>query len=109
MARRYDKEFKEQVLREVEEIGSVPPVAKRHGISDKTIYVWIKKAKHGDWQETPDSAMLTKSYVPSPQEYKALESENDKLKQILGDKDLEIAILRDLLKKTNPALVKKLK
>lgn len=30
--------------------------------------------------------------------------ENDKLKKILGEKDLEIAILRDLLKKANPQL-----
>ncbi|MFX4300798.1 hypothetical protein ACOJUR_00700 [Alicyclobacillus tolerans] len=30
---------------------------------------------------------------------KELETENDKLNKILGDKDLEIAILRDLLKK----------
>ncbi|SHL10346.1 hypothetical protein [Alicyclobacillus tolerans] len=30
---------------------------------------------------------------------KELETENDKLKRILGDKDLEIALLRDMLKK----------
>ena len=30
--------------------------------------------------------------------------ENDKLKKVLGEKDLEIAILRDLLKKANPQL-----
>ena len=30
--------------------------------------------------------------------------ENEKLKKIIGEKDLEIAILKDLLKKTNPHL-----
>ena len=47
--------------------------------------------------------------MPSSKEFKELETENDKLKNILGEKDLEIAILRDLLKKTNPASPKKLK
>ncbi|BAF58900.1 hypothetical protein PTH_0719 [Pelotomaculum thermopropionicum SI] len=31
-------------------------------------------------------------------------SENEKLKKLLGEKELEIEILRDLLKKTNPHL-----
>jgi len=31
-----------------------------------------------------------------------LEKENNQLKKILGEKDLEIAILRDLIKKKNP-------
>ena len=42
--------------------------------------------------------------VPSAKEFREIEVENNKLKNILGEKDLEIAILRDLLKKTNPAL-----
>ncbi|MBG9564392.1 transposase, partial [Brevibacillus agri] len=35
--------------------------------------------------------------------FRELETENDKLKKLLGEKDLEIAILRDLVKKVNPA------
>ncbi|MCI1650916.1 hypothetical protein [Clostridium tyrobutyricum] len=30
--------------------------------------------------------------------------ENDSLKKLLGEKDLEIAILKDLIKKANPQL-----
>ncbi len=105
----YPKEFKEQVLKEVEEIGSVPQVAKRHGLSDKSVYRWINQAKHKDWNETAGGAKKTTSYIPSAQEFKGLESENQALKQRLGEKDLEVAILRDLLKKTNPAILKKLK
>lgn len=40
---------------------------------------------------------------------KALVKENDQLKRLLGEKDLEIAILRDLIKKKNPHLLKSLK
>ena len=43
------------------------------------------------------------SYTPSPGEFRELETENDKLKKLLGEKDLEIATLRDLVKKVNPA------
>jgi hypothetical protein len=43
----------------------------------------------------------------SAQEYKTIIQENEKLKQLLGEKDLEIAILRNLFKKkTNPHLLK---
>ena len=38
------------------------------------------------------------------QEVNEVTQENDKLKKILGEKDLEIAIHRDLLKKANPQL-----
>jgi transposase len=37
---------------------------------------------------------------------KELFKENEKLKMLLGEKDLEIAILRDLIKKKNPDLLK---
>ena len=40
---------------------------------------------------------------------KQLEEENDQLKKLLGEKDLEISILRDVLKKKNPHLLKRLK
>lgn len=45
----------------------------------------------------------------SPLETKKLSQENDHLKRLLGEKDLEIAILRDLVKKKNPHLLTKLK
>ncbi len=40
---------------------------------------------------------------------KELSKENERLKTLLGEKDLEIAILRDIIKKKNPHLLKKLK
>jgi transposase len=38
-----------------------------------------------------------------------LSQENEQLKKMLGDKELEIAILKDLIKKKNPHLLTKLK
>lgn len=100
--KRYPKEFKEQLIQEAKEIGSVPQVARRHEISAKTLYRWIKDSTHKAYKETPDNAKKITTYVPSPQEFRDLENENESLKKILGEKDLEISILRDLVKKANP-------
>ena len=42
------------------------------------------------------------TYTPTAQEFKQIENQNGQLKTLLGEKDLEIAILRDVLKKTQP-------
>ncbi|WP_309480038.1 transposase, partial [Brevibacillus agri] len=70
--------------------------ARRHGIDPKMLYRWIRDSKHADWQNTSSEAKAVTSYTPSPGEFRELETENDKLKKLLGEKDLEIAILRDL-------------
>ncbi|GAC11830.1 IS3 family transposase [Paraglaciecola chathamensis S18K6] len=44
--KKYPDEFKQETVRQVIEKGhSVPDVAKRLGISDKSLYYWICKAK----------------------------------------------------------------
>lgn len=45
MSKRYPKEFREQILREVKEIGNIGQVAKRHGVCDKSIYRWLADAQ----------------------------------------------------------------
>lgn len=44
---------------------------------------------------------------PDPARMRDVERENERLKQLLGEKDLEIAILRDLLKKGSRRLPKR--
>lgn len=63
---------------------------------------WIREYKEGEYGEV-DVTVLPD--VDS----KELSKENEKLKIILGEKDLEIAILQDLIKKKNPHLLKNLK
>jgi len=99
---RYTKEFKEMVIQEVNETNDVAQVARRHDISPKTIYRWKKEMKHKAWEVTEPSAKKTAAYMPTSQEFKQLENENGQLKKLLGEKDLEIFILRDLLKKSQP-------
>lgn len=105
--KRYPKEFKEQLIQEAREIGNAVPVAKRHGIDVKTLYRWLRESKHKAWEKTAAEAKKVTEYVPSSQEFRQLETENEKLKKLLGEKDLENSILRDLLKKVRPGYPKK--
>jgi transposase-like protein len=106
---RHPKEFKDQLIDEAIQAGNASSVAKRHDIDPKLLCRWIRESKHKAWDKTSNEAKKVTAYTPSPQEFKELESENDKLKQILGDKDLEIAILKDLVKKINPGFRTRLK
>ena len=107
--RRYPKEMKDQILKEVQETGNVAQVAKRHDVHVKTLYRWIQESKHKAWENASDDAKKINQYIPSAQEFRQLESENDKLKKLLGEKDLEIAILNDFVKKTHPGYRTKLR
>jgi transposase-like protein len=98
----YSKEFKEMILQEVNETNDTAQVARRHNISPKTIYSWKKQIQHKAWEATAASAKKTVTYTPTAQEFKELETQNGQLKTLLGEKDLEIAILRDVLKKAQP-------
>ena len=95
----YTDEFKEQVLREVDETGNMTVVARNHNIPSTTINTWVKKSK-STVKSIPSRGPKASSFNSSNYN-KETEKENDKLKKILGEKDLEIAILKDLLKKTN--------
>jgi transposase-like protein len=95
----YTDEFKEQILKEVDETENAALVARNHNIPCTTINVWVKNRKNIGRN---NSARGPKSSSFNSNSYnKEIEKENDQLKRILGEKDLEIAILKDLLKKTN--------
>jgi transposase len=95
----YSDEFKEQVLKETDETGSITVVARNHNIPSTTVYTWIKKRKNlGRSSSTrgPETGNFNSNNYG-----KEIEKENDHLKKLLGEKDLEIAILKDLIKKKN--------
>ncbi|APM39817.1 transposase [Clostridium kluyveri] len=102
----YTKELKEEVLREVKEVGNVSLVSRRHGISKSTIFTWIKNSKD-EIKVKPGRKALVEGEKELENELTEVTKENDQLKKLLGEKDLEIAILRDLIKKSNPQLKKK--
>ncbi len=101
--RKHSAEFKQQVVQEAIETGNKALVARRHELSPNLVNKWVKA-----FQEQGNLDYSVQEIV-SPLEIKQLEDENDQLKKLLGEKDLEIAILRDVLKKKNPHLLKRLK
>jgi putative transposase len=70
------------ILREHEAGRSTAEVCRKHGISGATFYKW--KAKFGG-MEVSDAKRL-----------RALEDENAKLKKLLAESMLDIAILKDV-------------
>lgn len=95
----YSYEFKEQVLKEVDDTGNISLVARNRNIPSTTIYSWTKRrnsAVKSSFPRGPKSSSFNSNNYN-----KEIEKENDTLKKILGEKDLEISILKDLLKKTN--------
>jgi putative transposase len=78
---RFTEEQMVRILREADKT-SVTEVAKKHGVSEQTLYVWRKK--YGDMD------------VADAKKLKALESENNKLKKLLAERDLEIEVMKEI-------------
>jgi putative transposase len=73
------------VLREHQAGAKTADLARKHGISEATLYNW--KAKFGGMD------------VSEARRLKALETENNKLKKLLADSMLDNAALKELLSK----------
>lgn len=63
------KEIREEILAKVKQGEKPPALAKQYGISDKTIYNWLRN------QVTPDVSIL---------DYNRVKRENEELKRIIG-------------------------
>jgi len=83
--KRFTEEQIIAVLREHEAGAKAGDLARKHGVSEATLYNW--KAKYGG-MDVSDAKRL-----------KALEDENAKLKKLLADQMLEAAALKELLSK----------
>jgi putative transposase len=73
-----------KILREADR-GSVPEVAKKHGISEQTLYTWRKK--FGQLDPTDVKRL------------KQLAQENARLKKLVAERDLEIEIMKEIAAK----------
>ena len=76
--RRYTEEEKAEILKEVENLGNVSLVAKKHGMPSTTIQNWIRKGMN-----------------------KSNPSETRQLKKTISQQKLQISIFKDLFKKTH--------
>ena len=101
----YPIELKLKIVQECLETGNCAIVARKYGISSNLVNRWTRYyRKYG---EAAFKGSNTKPSIEGTfhiEEHKKVLSENEKLKKILGEKEQEIEILKDLLKKTNPHL-----
>lgn len=82
--KRYTEEQIITILKEHEAGASVSQLARRHGVSETTIFRW--KSKFGG-MEVSDAKRL-----------RELEQENAKLKKLLAEAELDKAALKELVK-----------
>lgn len=75
-------EFKEQVLKEIKEVGNISLVCRKHDIRPSTVHSWLHNTKN---KSKITETKLTKE-----------------LHKKIKDQEHEILVLRALLKKTYP-------
>ena len=78
---RFTDEQMVAILREADR-GAIGDVAKQHGVSVQTIYLWRKR--FGTFQ------------ADDVRRLKQLESENGRLKKLVAERDLEIEIMKEI-------------
>ena len=81
---RFTEEQMVKILREADQ-SSVAEVAKKHGVSEATIYGWRKRLGQ---LEAVDVKRL-----------RQLEQENAKLKKLVAERDLEIDVMKEVAAK----------
>ena len=82
--KRYSEEQVIKILKEHEVGASVPDLARRYGIVENTIYRW--KSKYGGME------------ISEAKRLRELEQENQKLKRLLAEAELDKAALKELIK-----------
>jgi putative transposase len=81
---RFSEEQMVKILREAD-VTTVAAVAKKHGISDQTIYLWRKR--------------FGKLEPVDVKRLRHLEQENGRLKKLVAERDLELEVMKEVAAK----------
>lgn len=102
MGRLYEEQRNKAALEALSGI-KASVVARKYGVSPSTVNQWVRdyREKNGE-QEHP----YPQEQAEEMKRLLEIEKMHEKAIKLLGEKDLEIAILRELLKKPNPAYPK---
>jgi len=80
--KQYPVEFKEQIIKEIQDVGNLSLVCRKHGLKLSTVHTWVHNNKNKD---KVSNSKLTRE-----------------LQRKIKDQEHEILVLRSLLKKTFP-------
>ena len=98
---RFD-ELRIQVVEEALDRGNVALTARKHGLSPYSLYKWVKQ-----YREEVEMTMSKKKNmetVSHPQTGEDWKQKYEQAAKLLGDQQLRIAILEDLVKKKHPQI-----
>jgi putative transposase len=90
--KKWSLDQKLEILSSSEEIGIVES-CRKYGVSTGTFYSWRNKFDH------QGEAGLKVTYNAKSKELKAAEEENRVLRKLLSDREIELEVQRELLKK----------
>jgi putative transposase len=85
MQKRHTEEQIVRILREAEAGGKIVELCRRHAITEQTFFRW--RSKYGGLE------------ISDIRRLRELESENQKLKRLLAERDLEIDSIKELLQR----------
>jgi transposase-like protein len=77
-------------------------VARKYGLSPHTLRRWVREYRDEVGEVMAKKQEQNEQLVKDAEELKDLKKKYNSAMKILGEKELEIAILQDLLKKMNP-------
>ncbi|NLC44236.1 MAG: transposase [Clostridiales bacterium] len=98
----YDVEFKERLIKESLETGNASLIARKHSVHPSTVTRWVREGKKQPYKALQKNVLSSyQSLSQEPIELESALNQINQLKSIVGKKELEIAVLTDLLKKTD--------
>ncbi|NRF90014.1 transposase [Paenibacillus frigoriresistens] len=106
MGKRLGEEVRLKAVREALAGVKVGILARMYDVHPETIRGWIRD--HRD-DVAPEEIPMTDEHLQELQRLQEIEAKYEKAMKILGEKELENEILRELIKKRNPAYPKSTK
>lgn len=83
------------------ETNKIATTAKSAGVHRSTLHLWIKE--YGDIvRDQMDQEMSSGEVIPIDKSAEYYKQQYERAMRLLGEKELEIAVLRDLVKKNQP-------
>ena len=103
MRKKLKEETKLKIVKEAISGVKVGVLARLYDLHPETVRTWVREYRDSI---PPEDIPMTDEHLEELKRLQEVEERYDKAIKVLGEKELEIEILRELLKKKNPAYQK---